>query len=254
MYRNGRMEPLPDLPHPVEEASLTFNKGKARLCGGQTNNISYSKQCYELSIFATSPKWEKFADLPVAMTGHSSIQVRDDMWVFYRTKTYVVSQTGNTMQFKWPHGAIPPYSCAETNGVSTILIPGQSRDVYINSDVTSPETWQKFATLPTGPRGRSCLLLGLVMYVTGGGDPAVQESYMINIETGSVKKVSDLLAGRRYHGMCVIDGAPAVFGGYNGTFIDSTEIFDVATETWRASNIKMVEQSYDVASVSFAIN
>ena len=263
MYRNGRTEALPDLPHPVSAASLTVYKDKLRMCGGYINASHIaSKECFQLSIFNTLSKWEKGADLPVKMRNHNSVQVLDDMWVFYENKIYVMPQTGNVTVIPWRHGTFPELSCALTNGVCTVVIPDKSRDVFINSDSTSPGSWVKLAMLPTGLERRSCLMMGSFIYVTGGHTPAnateiaSNETYVIDIEgRGSVTRVGDQLTARWAHAMGVIDGAPAVFGGWDGVkYLDDTEVFDTKTKMWRASDIKMAVPSASIGSISFVVN
>ena len=250
---------LPDLPYAVFGHSLTVYKDKVRLCGGVANGDP-SNKCFQFDLFQTSPKWEKIAELPIKMYAHSSVQVLDDMWVFYGNNIYVIPQTGSLTVIPWPHGSLPRYSCAQTNGVNTIVIPNESRDVFINSDATSPQSWVKLATLPTGLTWRSCLMMGLLIYVTGGTTSwngiGVKESYVIDIEKrGSVKRVGDLLTGRCWHAMGVIDGAPAVMGGWDGNKnLDSIEVFDVKSETWQEILTKLHAPAHALASVSFAVN
>ena len=257
MYRNGRTVALPDLPHPISDASLTVYKDKVNLCGGYITAERTSKDCFQLPNFNASLEWEKKSELPLEMWGHCSVQVLDDMWVFYDNNIYVVPQTGNVTVIPWSHVTFPIYSCAQTNGVITVVIPDKSRHVYINSDHTAPGSWAILATLPTGLQRRSCLMMGSLFYVTGGRNGATsKETYVIDVnESGRVKRTGDLLTARGGHAMGVINGAPAVIGGRDGNkYFDDTEIFDTKTKKWRASAIKMVLPSADITSISFAVN
>ena len=258
MYRNGRTVALPDLPHPLSAASLMVYKDKVRLCGGYFKRSHHSKDCFQLSIFNALSKWEKTAELPFEMYARMTVQVLDQMWVFYDSDIYVMKQTGRAKVIKWPHDTVSHYSCAQSNGVVTVIIPDKSRHVYINSDATWPGSWTIHATLPTGLHRRSCLMIGSLFYVTGGNNGATysKETYVIDIEERErVTRVGDLLTARHSHTMGVIDGAAAVFGGWNVIkYFDDTEIFHTNTNKWHASDIKMVEPSGDIAAVSFAVN
>ena len=259
MYRNGRMEALPDLPYPISAASLTVYKGFVSLCGGYRLGSQISKDCLQLNIFNTFASWKKIVRLPIEMYAHSSVQVLDKMWFFSDYNIYVVTQTGRATVIKWPraYGTVPKYSCAQSNGVITVVIPDRSRHVYINKVASSPGSWAILATLPTGLHRRSCLMMGSLFYVTGGWNGATysKETYEIYIENfGSVERVGDLLTARYSHSMGVIEGEPAVFGGDGGKCLDDTEILDTNTQKWRAGSVKMAMPSGDIASVSFPVN
>lgn len=259
IYRNGRAEALPNLPYSIHHASLTVYKGTVRLCGGIVDETRLSSDCLQFSIFNTL-QWEKSGTLPQYMHDHRGVQVLDDMWAFNEDHIYVVPQTGNVTVIRWPHETSLRYSCAQTNGVITIVLPNQSKDVYINLNATTPQSWIKLAKLPAGLEWRSCFLMGSTFYVTGGwiadSNTYSKETYVIDIEKeGSVQRVGDLLAARRTHSMGVVDGAPAVFGGWNGKkYVEGTEIYDTATKKWRSSRVKMVTPSARIASISFAVN
>ena len=265
MYSNGRVVAVPDLPYPISDASLTVYKDTIRLCGGYVTASRTSKDCLQLSISNNLLKMEKNGELPRGMWGHSCAQVFDDMWVFHDNYIYVVPRAGNVTVIPWPHGTFPRYSCAQTNGVSTVVMPDKSRDVYINLDATSPQSYVKLDTLPTNLERRSCLMMDSLFYVTGGRPggktsswygPSSKETYVIDFEKeGSVTRLANLLTSRGGHAMGVIDGSPAVFGGREGDrYFGGTEIFDTKEKKWRASVVKMVVPSADITSVSFAVN
>lgn len=241
------------------DASLTVYGDKIQFCGGRKFSYrSGTKECFQLNISISehSHKWEKFAELPVDMYGHSSVQVLDDMWVLFTDSIYVVPQKGITYRYKWPYGELPMHSCAQTNGVNTIVIPDGLEDVYINTDVSSPESWEKLVTLPTDLKSRACLMMNSLIYVTGGklGNGGSRETYVIDIQRRNVTKVGDLLTGRHRHAMCVIDGEPAVFGGRDSSLTKiGIETFDKTTKTWKQKDINLVVASDSVATISFPV-
>ena len=246
MFRKGDVVALPDLPSRTNDVGVTVYKNKVRawLSGGRL-------ECLQLDPFEASPKWEKCTELLPIVREAKVIQVLDDVWIFTDRTIHVVPQTGNVSEIKWPHDRFHPAMCVQTNGISTIVIPIRSRHVYINRDATSPQSWEQLATLPSGLIFNVCLLMESSLYVTGGNDqgPLYKESYVIDIESGNVKRLGDLLSGKYDHAMMVINGAPAVISGfYRGT----TEVLDVATGTWRAGAISF-GQITDPAAVSLAI-
>ena len=262
MYRNGRTVNLPDLPDAVEEASMTFSDNKVHVCGGETK-VGTTSACFQLNVFQTipKPKWEKYGELPKRMRDHQIVQVLDETWVFHARYIFVMPRRGSIREIRWPYSMNwDTFSCVQSNGVNTIVIPNFSVDVYINSIPTSPQSWVKLATLPYPLRWRSCLMVGSLIYVTGGrpiqiGSRSLKDSYVIDIENGRrLTKLGNLLTGRSVHAMGFIDGEPAVFGGYEGKkYIDSVEIFDSGTKTWRAVKAKTRKRSQDFAHVSFAV-
>ena len=245
MFRNGEVASLPDRP-PGECHTLTVNTNKVRAWIG-----GFSMECHQLDPFEASPKWEKCKETRLMDLG-AVVQVLDDVWVFAYRTIHVVPQIGNASEIEWPHDTLSTRSCVQTNGLSTIVIPDAARHVYINSDATSPQSWEHLATLPTRVMFRSCLLMESLLYVTGGwnGTRISKESYVIDIDSGNVRRLGDMLTALSFHAMGVIAGAPAVIGGIGQSI---TEILDTATGTWRASNATF--GNYNKAlSVSFAIN
>ena len=260
MYRNGRTVKLPDLPDAVKDASMTFSDNKVHVCGGLTK-VGATSACFQLNVFQTKPKWEKYGELPKQMYAHQSVQVLDDTWVFDAGNVYVVPRSGSIRVIRWPYPMVgADFNCVRSNGVNTIVIPYFSTGVYINSIPTSPQSWVRLATLPSTLRWRSCLMVGSLIYVTGGrplsdNSLSLKESYVIDIENGGrLEKVGNLLTGRFHHAMGLVDGEPAVFGGFDGKkFIDSVETFDSGTRTWRAAKSKTRKRSEKFAHVSFAV-
>ena len=251
IFRKGEIVLLPEPPSDIFFFGLTVYKNKVRAWLGGDR-----LECQEIDPFKESPKWKKCLDISPIANDLNVIQVLDDIWVFDLNKIYVVPPTGNVSEFKWPHDILYSSSCLQTNGIITLVIPTGSRHVYINSDATSPQSWEQLATIPTLPNLRACILIESSLYVTGGGyqDSYIRmtsynESYVIDIESGNVKTLGDTLDHHYGHAMGIINGEPTVIGSSR----DTTEVLDVATGTWRAGPT-IFGMNFRPAAVSFAIN
>lgn len=253
---------LPKLPPVTGYRSITVYKNKVRSWHNNLNNINLV-ECYQLDPFAASFKWENCAEVPRLKYPSLRIQVGDDMWLFADRRIHVVHQTGTVKNIEWPHEGLGNNSCVTTNSISTIVIPNESKHVYINSDATSPQSWELLATLPTSLLFRACLLMGTSLYVTGGRNVRTtsKESYVIDIENGNVKRLGDMLEAHNDHAMGVIEGAPAVISGYHQSTV---EILNIATGRWGPTSPRPPGVHYIAVyhppitflarSVSFAIN
>ena len=241
---------LPDLPSESNFVGVTVYKNKVRIWGSG-NQL----ECHQSDPIEVMPKWEQCAGLPPGMDDAKVIQVLDDAWLFKNISIHVVPQTGNASEIKRPHDKFHPGMCVQTNGISTVFISISSGDVYINTDATSPESWECLATLPSRDMlvYHVCLLMESSLYVIGGYNgqgPLYKESYVIDIESGNVKRLGDLLIGKYDIAMAVINGAPAVICDF---LKGKTEILDIATGTWRASDVGLLPITTP-ETVSFAIN
>ena len=111
----------------------------------------------------------------------------------------------------------------------------------MNSDVSTPITWTTVTEVNDVFLARGCLWLGNTIYVTGGfatGAIGIDTMELINSDTFEVTLGAPLPVGVWNHEMGVIDGLPAVFGGFATGYLvlSSIYIYDHDTNTWSLSD------------------
>ena len=79
--------------------------------------------------------------------------------------------------------------------------------------------------------------------ITGGYTDSTE---ILDTEDGSVTMASPMNSKRCHHGMGVVtingEERLAVFGGYDGNDkLDSVELYNIQTEKWETTNIKLIE-------------
>ena len=111
----------------------------------------------------------------------------------------------------------------------------------MNSDASNPINWTTVTEVNDVFLARACLWLGNTIYVTGGfadGAIGIDTMELINSDTFEVTLGAPLPVGVWHHGMGVIDGLPAVIGGYTTGYyiLSSIYIYDHDTNTWSLSD------------------
>jgi hypothetical protein len=84
--------------------------------------------------------------------------------------------------------------------------------------------------------------------VTGGWSEAsyalLSSVEAISVVDGTVRSLAPLGGVRQDHQMAIIDGRPAVLGGYNGTAMASIEAFDGRKNAWETLGYSLGEPRY----------
>ena len=246
---------IPPLSIKCSTPAVVHINGVLYSCGGTIENFETSQACYKYDLASNSSVWENFTSLTGGETNDQpavAFPTCDFFWYFNRHIEQVPLNGGNITTFDWGKGFL---GCAVGNGSNTVLIPAFKSSVLMNSDPLSPQNWTTIATLKPDIVSNGCLWLGNTIYVTGGlsyfTGRSVNKTYLINTDTFEVKLGADMPYPIYNHAMGIIDGNPAVFGGYNGSYLSSIYVYDSATNTWSLSDRSLPQRMQGVGIVTF---
>ena len=223
-------------------------------CGGYTAN-GESKACYKYDLTSNSSSWENFMVSTGVGGQHPGVAfpTYDFFWYLSSKILQVPMNGGNTTSFDINLGNS---GCAVGNGSHAVFIGDNNSSVMMNSDPLSPNNWTKIATINTRLFSGGCLWLGNTIYVTGGVDSdigkLISKTQLINTDTFEVTLGADVPTQVGFHVMGIIDGNPAVFGGFNGESLLSTiYVYDSATNTWSLSDRSLPQTTIYSGAITF---
>ena len=240
---------IPPLSTAVSGSTAIYVNGTLYNCGGYPSN----GDCYKYDLTADSGSWETFTNIPGSTAHNPGVAFSDFFWVFNDQIRQVAVNGGNVTSYDWGLGF---YGRAVGNGSHTVVIQNTRGSVLMNSDPSTPTEWTTVAELNTPVNFCGCLWLGNTIYITGGhndSDNEIDTTQLINTDTFEVTLGAPLPVEMWHHGMGVIDGLPAVIGGYTGWNIplSSIYVYDSGTNTWTLSDRSLSEALADFGSVTF---
>ena len=225
---------IPPLSVAVYGNTAVYINGTLYSCGGYSANGA----CYKYDLAANSGSWVRFTTIP-GDSQHSPAVAFDDFFWYFNNQIQQVPVNGSSVtSYDWGLGY---QGCAVGNGSHTVVIQSANRSVLMNSDASTPINWTTVTEINDVLLARGCLWLGNTIYVTGGfdiGANAIDTTELINSDTFEVTLAAPLPVGVWNHKMGVIDGLPAVFGGYTTGYLvlSSIYIYDYDTNTWSLSD------------------
>ena len=218
-------------------------------CGGTPSN----GDCYKYGLNVHSPYWVTFTSIPGSSDDNPGVAFSDFFWLFNDEIREVGLTIGRVTSYDWGLGH---HGRAVGNGSHTVLIEKATSLVLLNSDPSTPTEWTVAARLKTPVSWCGCLWLGNTIYVTGGwgaSDNGTDTTQLIDTDTFEVTLGAPLPFAMWDHGMGVIDGLPAVIGGYTTGYIllSSIYVYDSGTNTWTLSDQSLSEARAAFGAVTF---
>ena len=216
-----------------------------------------SRACYKYNLVANCGTWEPFttiAGFVISSPEFSppAVAFEDFFWIFDNKIRQVPINGSSVTSFDWQYGMS---GCAVGNGSHTVMIQLANSSVLMNSDPTTPTIWTIVAELKILMAYGGCLWHGNTIYVTGGVDDelyAISTTQLINTDTFEVTLGAPLPIVVYLHGMGVIDGNPAVFGGrMGGDCLSTIYVYDNSTNTWSLSARSLTQAVAEFGSVTY---
>ena len=250
---------LPNLPYSLFGTTLTAVGSLIYHCGGYRSSGSSrtTTYCYKLNIQDSSPRWSSTTYLPKGMYHHTAVAVSSHIWFTYYSFLYDLdTQTSRFRSYRLPFH-LSRCHCAVSNSTHSyvIAVGSHSDEVWVNKSPKDPSKWIKVAKLAFGRQYIACLLHDGTIYVTGGYVAGLPYKGVEVIDTKNYKvwKTGDMITGRRYHEMMVLEGSPTVVGGYgkdnNGNSINlaNIEVYNTTTFTWHLSTRSLQQKRREFA-------
>ena len=192
---------MPAYPMQVGFATGAFVNSRVVICGGL---YPFTSQCYSLGQNETA--WKPSGNLTTPRWGAASVEMDNKLVIF---GGYLYDHLNATEEID-----------AETGTVST-----------------GP-------TMPLGIAWHCAVKLNSTTALIIGGDDGssyLRSSYFYDVKAKTFTSGPLLMEGRRYHGCSILntgtDSFVVVAGGYNGTYMDSTEVMDLNEPTmWKTGS------------------
>ena len=228
---------VPDLPVAGHGLTLTAVESLVYSCGGYPTTTS----CYRINVEDSNPRWLSTTSLPSSMYDHAAAAVSSHIWFTYHSYLYDLdTETSKFTSYRLPF-YVYTYHCAVGNSTHSYIIGGSSyNEVWVNKIPQDPSQWIRVAKLTYNRQKSACLLHDGKIYVSGGY-PSTKRYKMVEVidtKTHKVWRTGDLITGRRYHAMMVLNGNPTVIGGYDdstGSRLSSIEVLNTTTFKWKMS-------------------
>ena len=249
-----------NLPRRIVSPSTVYHDGGILLCGGQYNE----QKCLHVSMSGTS---KKHSTLNQKRYFHSAVKTQTATFLFgglNSRNTYEYLPKGSTTwlmgKTEIPMGFKLGCAIAVKSDQEIWLIGGLETEKRILSFNVKYHTFKELPyLLKVGRYKHSCAFIPNTkkVMITGGmisaGVNNVQcfdSTEILDTEDESVTMASPMNSMRSSHCISVltIKGKErlAVLGGYNGlNELDSIETYNIQTEKWEISNLKLSEPKYD---------
>ena len=241
---------IPPLSIKMRGMSVVHIEGVLYVCGGYTENAP-SQDCFRYVLASNSSEWEHYTTFTGLGGQHPAIAFPTCNFFWYLTNRIqlVDAYTGFLTSFDIRVGNS---GCAVGNGSHSVYIKYDNSSVLMNSDPLSPYNWTTVTTLNSTVNNAGCLWLGNTIYVTGGLERA-DKMQLINTDTFEVTLGAKMPIQSSSHSMGIIDGNPAVFGGYdnNVQYVSTIYVYDTATNTWSLSDRSLPEGAINMGAVTF---
>lgn len=214
-------------------------------CGGQGK---YERACYFLR--AQDQSWRSIA-LPWPLVSPRAVTVQNQViWFLQDSNLYTFDTSKDKGQFREYRLSFPfsTHFCVVTNRTHTFAI-GVGLDfdeVWVNKNPSRPAKWEKVTNLLESRRGHACLWLGSDIFVTGGRDGdynGIDSVVVINVADMTSRTSSPMVYSREDHQMAILQGKPAVLGGYSSRVPTNTiEVYDASVDEWQTLDYTMKEK------------
>jgi len=256
---------LPNLPDEIDGSPMVLHNGTILLCGGDYN----LKKCLQLD----HGTWKEHSTLNEKRWYHSAVTTQTATFLFgglnsgYRETTYEYLPKDSTTwlmgKTNIPGGFREGYAIAVKSDQEIWLIGGCRTFKRILSFKIKDHTFEELSSqLNVGRAGHSCAFIPNTnkVMITGGynfSEGSLDSVEILDTEEGSVttanpinsKIESHMNSERTDHGMGVVtingEERLAVFGGFDGNDenddLDSVEVYNIQTEEWDSTDIKLKE-------------
>ena len=239
---------IPPLSVAVDQNAVVYINGTLYSCGGSGSNGT----CYTYDLDSNSVSWDTFTTIPGKIYRNPALAFDDFFWYINEELRQVPVNGSSVTTYDWSYGGT---DCAVGNGSHSVMILYKKSSVLMNTDPTTPTIWNTVLELNTNVSYCGCLWFGNTIYVTGGYDAtgyAINTTQLIDTDTFEVTLGAQLPVTITGHGMGIIDGAPAVFGGLNGSIPVSTiYVYDNTTDIWSLSGLSLPQELSWFGSVTF---
>ena len=210
------------------------------ICGGYPKTTS----CLKL----VNGTWNYFAELIKHRYDHVAVSMNGRTFLFggeYSRKFSEVLEHGSD---SWTEGpTVPGKGIEDGCGVAIskdvlLLIGGDGTEYRIIKYNVTSDTWKNVTSLETGRFGPKCAWFQNQIFITGGGLKGLRSVDILTLDPFTILKGNELNTDRHGHGLGVIHHRGkltlATFGGEdsNRNHLDSVEVFDEDTKTWKLSN------------------
>ena len=255
---------LPNLPSNILGSSAVLHNGTILLCGGRNNY----QRCLQLDCGT----WKEHSILNKERSLHSAVVTQTATFLFggcdsketyeYLPKDSTTWLMGKT---KIPGGFRDGYAIASESGQEIWLIGGNETEKrIIKFDVSNH--WFQFPLLllNVGRRGHRCAIIPGTnkIMITGGigiSNVFLDSTEILDIAEEKVTMASPLNPKRVGHGIGIvtINGKEKMvaFGGFDDrrTLVDEVQVYNVQTEKWEASDIKLSEPKHNFGFASVTL-
>ena len=238
---------LPPLPEGNSAHSMVItNNNELMILGG---NCDDEKQCYKL----VNGKWQKQNPLTQPRKWAVRIVMPNGIYCFGGEGNRCTSDFLPNGQNEWQTGPEVPWPGIDHgHGVAIsvkelLLVGGVGTENKMLKFNIERQEWSEIGSLLQERSSHSCFFYNENVIVTGGFDGYkwLKSTEIIKLSNWTPKKAGDLNVQRSHHGMGIVDingkSKLIVFGGWNGSHLDSIEEWDEVTETWSMSNMKLSE-------------
>ena len=236
---------IPPLNAAVDGNTAVYVNGTIYNFGGSNG------ACYKYDLSVNSGSWETCTIILGYSYLSPAVAFDDFVWYFNYQILQVPVNGGSVTSYNWGLGL---HGCAVGNGSHSVMIQYMKSSVLMNSDPSTPTIWTTVVELNTAVEYCGCLWFGNTIYVTGGRNASsktTNTTKLINTDTFELTIGAPLPVAVYLHEMGVIDGKPAVIGGYNGTYLSTIYVYDYCTNIWSLSARSLSQALTRFASVTF---
>ena len=246
---------LPNLPYGISNGPQMFldvnqdGKKEVVVCGTSSNPNRTS--CLKLD----GGSWSSFADLKKERyQGHVAVSMEDKTFIYGGYENEKSSEILKHGSESWTEGpAVPGKGIRYGSGVAIskdelILIGGWKTEYRIIKYTVSNDTWTYEPDLKTERNGHKCAWFQNQIFVTGGWQ-GLKSVDILTFDPFNIVKGNDFNIGRHLHGFGLLHHQGKLtltaFGGTGSAFnkLDSVEVFDDTTGTWKLSkSLKLSEK------------
>ena len=237
---------IPNLPYEISSSPQMFlnNHNELIICGG------YPKKKSCLRLF--NGEWHEYAELKQERLYASVVSMDDKTYMFGGDGSDTSSEilqdgswkTGPTIDEK----GIERGCAVAISNEELLIIGGFGTSNRIIKYNIKTNDWTQIASLKVGRYGHSCTLFKDQVFITGGydGNTYLFSVEILSLDTMTMKEGNGLQESRGVHGSGLVHLNDklklAVFGGSNQKYLDSIELFDEETETWKLSKTNLSEK------------
>jgi len=148
------------------------------------------------------------------------------------------SLQGNTWQ-KEAKMAVARSGAAASSGVGGLMVSGgYGADGYLAStEIFKDGSWSAGPSLPAGVEGHCQVQIADDVFILGGypgASPSAAAYVWSGVDEDSWAILGELRTPRGWHACSYIENELYVIGGYNGSYLSSTDVLDLDTGLWRA--------------------